>query len=76
MTIYTISGVLHVIQIVSKKKSMMIILFTQPSESRNFISLVSLLCKIPRLKKKIFHLDKFFEATGYPRLRKLLLLAF
>ena len=44
--IYAIPGVLHVIQIVSKE-CVIIILFTLPSKSRNFISIEFILCEIP-----------------------------
>ena len=44
--IYAIPGVLHVIQIVSKE-CVIIIIFTQPSKSRFFISIEFILCEIP-----------------------------
>ena len=44
--IYAIPGVLHVIQIVSKE-CVIIILFTHPSKSGNFISIEFIFCEIP-----------------------------
>ena len=61
-TIYTIPGVLLVIQIVSKK-SVIIIPFTQHSKRRNFISIEFIFCKIPLLKRELFTLIDFLRSV-------------
>ena len=52
---------------------MIIILFTQPSKTRNFISVYFIIYKITRLEERIFYFDGFSKATCYPWLRELLI---
>ena len=52
---------------------MIIILFTQPSKTRNFISVYFVIYEITRLEERIFYFDGFSKATRYPWLRELLI---
>ena len=49
--------------------------FTQPSKTRNFISVYFIIYNITRLEERIFYFHGFSKATSYPWFRELLKLA-
>lgn len=49
---------------------MKVVLFTESSKSTYSVPIKFVLHKVTRLKKEIFNLDRFFQATCYPGLGK------
>ena len=51
---------------------MKVVLFTQSSKSTYSVPIKLVLYKVTGLKKEIFSFDRFFQASCYPGLSKLL----